>query len=96
MKKRASTTGTTQRKILFEYLSEHVATCSMVAEATGLKQKNLCYYKAEYEKANLLWIVFYHPCEITGLKAQWLTTNPSLIPEVKNIQLALFDGGELL
>ena len=81
--------------IYYEYLQEHVATNSMASEALSIPQKNLYRYKADLQKLNLLWEVYFRPCRLTSFKAQWLTTNPSLIPEVKHIQLALFDGGGL-
>jgi len=81
--------------IYYEYLQEHIVTNSMASEALSIPQKNLCRYKAELQKANLLWEVDFRPCEVTGFKAQYLTTNPDLIPKVRNIQLALFDGGGL-
>ncbi len=80
--------------VFYEYLMEHTATCSMASEATGLKQKNLCRYKIELQKANLLWEVDLKPCKITGFIAQWLTTNPDLIAAVDNKQLSLFDSME--
>jgi hypothetical protein len=78
--------------VFYEYLKEHTATCSMVAEATGIKQKNLCRYKKTLQDENLLWEVDFRKCTLTGFKAEWLTTNPELIPTVNN-QLSLFDGG---
>jgi hypothetical protein len=81
--------------IYYEYLQEHVAANSMASESLSISQEKICNNKVELEKLNLLWEVYFRPCRLTGFKAQWLTTNPTLIPEVKHIQLALFDGGEL-
>ena len=80
--------------IYYEYLQGHVVTNSMASEALSIQQKNLCRYKADLQKANLLWEVYYRRCDITGFKAAWLTTDPRQIPLVDNVQLSLFEGGE--
>jgi hypothetical protein len=82
-----------ETKIFFDYLQSHTATCSMVSEATGIKQKNLCRYKVELQRAHLLWEIDYRPCKITGFKAQWLTTNADIIPAIDKAQLSLFEIG---
>jgi len=84
-----------ETKIFYDYLQAHTATCSMASEATGLKQKNLCRYKVELQKANLLWEVDFKPCKLTGFLAQWLTTNADMIPSIDKAQLSLFSGSEV-
>jgi hypothetical protein len=84
----------TELQIFFEYLQDHVATSSMVCEATGIKQKCATYYKRDLEKTNRLWEVDNRRCDITGFNAAWLTTDPGQIPLLDNIQLNLFEGGE--
>jgi len=91
--KTESNSKITQREILLEYLNKHVTTRSMPAEATESKQKNYCYYKAELQKVNLLCEVDFLPCRLTGFKALYLTTNPTLKQVAKNTQLSLFSGG---
>ncbi len=76
-----------QRQTLFQYLQEHTATASMVAEATGIPQKNICRYKRDLEKAGLLWEVEKRLCKHTGHRAWYLTTNPDLTPEDKQLKL---------
>ena len=61
---------------IFEYLKEHVATASMITEATGIPQKNICRYKRDLEKEGRLWEVEKKPCQKTGRKAWHLTTDP--------------------
>lgn len=39
------TTHLNQLKTIFLYLQKHVATASMVADATDIYQKNICRYK---------------------------------------------------
>lgn len=80
-------------RIFYDHLNEHISTCSMACEATGIKQKNATRYKAELQKLNLLWEVDCKPCKITGFKAQWLTTNKNLIPAIDKKQLSLFEMG---
>jgi hypothetical protein len=78
-----------QLQTIFHYLQEHTATASMVADGTGIYQKNICRYKADLSKKNLLWEIEKKPCEITGFKAWFLTADPTKAPKA-DIQLNLF------
>jgi hypothetical protein len=77
-----------QLQTIFQYLQDHVATASMVADATGIYQKNICRYKRDLEKTGNLWEIKKKVCKKTGFKAWYLTTNPALAP--KSNQLKLF------
>lgn len=77
-----------QLKTIFQYLQEHIATASMVADATGIPQKNICRYKRDLEKTGRLWEIKKKLCKKTGFKAWYLTTNPEQAPV--NNQLNLF------
>lgn len=79
----------TQLKNIFEYLQKHVATASMVTDATGVPQKCITRYKRNLEKAGRLWEIEKKCCEKTGFKAWYLTTNPDKVTE-KLTQLNLF------
>ncbi|GAA4440244.1 hypothetical protein GCM10023091_23610 [Ravibacter arvi] len=79
----------TQIQTIFYYLSGNVATASMVSEATGIPQKNICRYKRDLERSGMLWEVRKERCLLTGFKAWFLTTNPDLAPK-RNSQLNLF------
>lgn len=68
-----------QREVFRHFLSENVATCSMVAHHTGIPQKNLTRYKTELEEKGLLKVLFVATCKITSFKAQYLTTNTEII-----------------
>lgn len=70
----------TQLKTIFQYLFENTATASMLADATGVYQKNICRYKRDLEKAGKLWEVEKGICKKTGFKAWYLTTNPDKAP----------------
>ncbi len=70
----------TQLKTIFYFLKENIATASMVANATGIPQKNICRFKRDLEKAGLLWEVKKDTCKTTGFKAWYLTTNPGKAP----------------
>lgn len=79
----------TQLKTIFQYLKENVATASMVSDATGIYQKNICRFKRDLEKLGLLQEIEKKYCEKTGFMAWYLTTDESKFP-VKNLQLKLF------
>lgn len=74
-----------EEQTIFNYLQNTIATASMVSKATGIAQKNICRYKADLQKRNLLFEVYKRTCKITGYKAWYLTTNKALYrKEVKN------------
>lgn len=80
----------TQLKTIFEYLQEHVATASMVSDATGIPQKNICRYKRDLELAGRLWEIEKKLCKKTGFRAWYLSTNPEHKPTHLINQLNLF------
>jgi len=80
---------TTQLITIFQYLKNHIATASMVSESTGVKQKNICRYKADLQKRGQLWEVEKKTCKVTGFKAWYLTTNPQHATNISK-QLNLF------
>jgi hypothetical protein len=82
-----------QLKTIFQYLQNNVATASMVADATGIYQKNICRYKRDLEKAGRIWELEKKRCEKTGFKAWYLTTNPHKAPKNSTTQLNLFNHG---
>lgn len=65
-----------QKQTIFQYLQKHVATASMVSEATSVPQKCITRYKRDLEQAGLLWEVEKKECKHTGHKAYYLTTDP--------------------
>ncbi len=79
-----------QEKIVFDYLLLHVASASMVTDATGVPQKCITRYKRNYEKDGRLVQLKKDRCKITGRKVWYLTTNKNLFPK-KPTQLTLFD-----
>lgn len=76
-----------QLQTIFIYLQTHVATASMVTEATGIPQKNICRYKRDLEKAGRLWEIAKAPCKKTGFKAWYLTTDPSKAPQQRQLAI---------
>lgn len=68
-----------QLEEIYNYLLTHVATATMVSEATGVPQKCICRHKRYLEKHGLLWEVEKGYCRITGYPAAYLTTNPKLL-----------------
>lgn len=78
-----------QEKIVFDYLLLHVASASMVTDATGIPQKCITRYKRNYEKDGRLVQIKKDRCKITGRKVWFLTTNKELFPTTTP-QLTLF------
>ena len=78
-----------QLQTIFQYLNDNVATASMVADATGIYQKNICRFKRDLERAGKLWEITKTTCKKTGFKAWYLTTNPNKAVNKSN-QINLF------
>ena len=78
-----------QKKIVFDYLLLHVASASMVTDATGVPQKNVTRYKRNYEQDGKLQQIKKDRCKITGRYVWYLTTNKDLFPKI-SLQLSLF------
>ncbi|KNB61295.1 hypothetical protein AR686_07245 [Chryseobacterium aquaticum subsp. greenlandense] len=79
----------TQLQKFLDYLQNHVATASMVSEATGIPQKNICRYKRKLETEGRLFEVFKSRCKLTGYFASYLSLKKNLYPITK--QLTLFN-----
>ncbi len=77
-----------QLQTIFHYLQEHIATASMVSEATGVPQKNITRYKRDLELQGRLKELYKKCCSTTGFKAWYLTTDADKFP--KSNQLNLF------
>lgn len=88
-KQNKNTFKKTQLQTIFEYLSKHTVTASMVTEATGIPQKCITRYKRDLEKIGQLWETEKKPCKQTGFKAWYLTTNPNNAPK-QSTQTMLF------
>lgn len=73
-------TRNNQLQTIFQYLHHHVATASMVADATGIPQKNICRYKRDLEKAGQLKEVEKKLCRLTGFRAWYITTDQTKFP----------------
>ena len=68
-----------QEQTIFQYLLNNIATNTMVSEATGIPQKNICRYKRDFEKKGLIYEAYKGLCKITGFKAWYLTANKDLL-----------------
>jgi hypothetical protein len=79
-----------QEKVVYDYLLMHVASASMVTDATGVPQKCICRYKRAYEQAGRLQQIKKDRCKITGRNVWYLTTNKDLFVKTSP-QLTLFD-----
>ncbi len=80
-----------QKKTIFHYLQDNIATSSMVSDATGVPQKSICRYKKDLEKQGLLYEIKKKCCKLTGFKAWYLTTNSDLFPQKSKLK-KLGDG----
>jgi len=76
-----------QIQIVYSYLKEHIATASMVEDATGIKQKNITRFKRMLQKSNKLWEVTKKKCQKTGFKATYITCNSDFAPSIKQFNL---------
>jgi hypothetical protein len=65
-------TPTTQLSAVVRYLTNNIATATMISEATGIPQKNICRYKRLLQKRGLIREVARDVCEITGCHAWYL------------------------
>lgn len=82
-----------QKQLFYAYLKNHTATASMVSEATGIPQKNICRFKREFEIDGLLWELERKICQKTGFPAWYLTTNQELAPIEPQFKLFQAQGG---
>ena len=63
-----------------------------VAQLTGIERANVCRYVAELRKQNSVEVVRFGICPITKYnKVQFLTTNPELFPQKKQLDI-IFDN----
>ena len=76
-----------QLKTIFDYLQDHIATASMVSDATGVPQKNITRFKRDLQKAGRLWEIEKNYCKETGFKAWYLTTDPKEAPSCNQLEL---------
>lgn len=72
----------TELSLYRAYLKNNVATNSMVEQATGIKQKNLCRYKIILQEQGDLVVVYKGLCAVTGYRADYLSTNREIIKRV--------------
>lgn len=77
----------TQLKTIFHYLQNHIATASMVTEATGIPQKCITRYKRDLEKQGLLAEVKKGYCKVTNHLAWYITTNKNYFPQSNQLKM---------
>ena len=76
-----------QLKTIFNYLQDNIATNTMVSEATGIPQKNICRYKRDLEKLGLLSEVKKSNCKATNHLAWYITTNTNFFSQPNQLKL---------
>lgn len=77
----------TQLITIFNYLQNHIATASMVTDATGVPQKCFTRYKRDLEKLGLLAEVKKTYCKKTKHLAWYLTTNENHFPKPNQLRM---------
>lgn len=82
-----NTNKSTQLKTIFNYLQNHIATASMVTDATGIPQKCITRYKRDLEKQGLLAEVKKGYCKITNHWAWYITTNKNHFPQSNQLKM---------
>lgn len=81
-------------RLFHEFLKNNTATCTMVCETLGIRQKNATRYKRNLEENGQLIEVFTAPCKYTKRLAAYLSTNPNIVKNVlrkSRNQLSLFE-----
>lgn len=69
----------------FDVLKIHPMTTKMIQVKTGIPRENITRYIAYLERRNKIVTVEEKPCEITGHKAKYYSTDPEYFhPEVQS------------
>ena len=68
-----------QKQIVFDYWLTHTATMSMVSAKTGVPQKNITRYVADFRDEKRITLICKTHCKITGFRAGFYSTNPEQI-----------------
>lgn len=62
------------------YFRDFAATRYMAAVDTGISIQNICRYVDVLRDSKKIAVVKIDHCQISGFKAEYLTTNPELFP----------------
>ena len=84
-----------QSKTIFLYLQQHIATASMVADATGITQKNITRYKRNLEKTNnnqkFRCVLSVNDCnDTTGSVNLYVNENASIKDRYDNSLISIY------
>jgi len=71
----------------FEVLKERPMTTKMIQVKSGIPRENLTRYISYLEKRNKVVTVKEEPCEITGFRAKYYSTDPEYFPSEVQSQL---------
>lgn len=69
-----------QRKRVYASLFRSPKTRLQVANYESVPIQNVCRYVGDMRKEGLVWVVKKDTCPISEMKAEFLTTNPALMP----------------
>jgi len=73
----------TELKAVYQYLTRFEATASMISVALDIWRPNVCRYKRMLEEEGKLIIVYRGRCQVTGRKADYLSSDPNVISFAK-------------
>ena len=75
-------THVNQQQTIFQYLNKYRATASMVPDASGIYENNICRYKRDIGKGGAALEIENMQCKKTGFRAWYLTTKPDKAPKI--------------
>jgi hypothetical protein len=78
----------TQQQKVFASLYKRPQTRLMVSRSTGVPIQNICRYVSTFRKNHTVFVVKIDACPISGMKAEYLSTNPKDSPRG---QIRMFD-----
>jgi hypothetical protein len=70
-----------QLQIVDESFLLRPSTRLMIARATGIDRGNICYYVGMLREAGRITVVKHGLCLISKHQAEYLTTDPALMPQ---------------
>lgn len=71
--------NTSELQAVYQHLTKFEATASMVSTALNIWRPNVCRYKALLEEQGKLIVHFRGRCQVTGHKADYLSSDPNII-----------------
>lgn len=76
-----------QKTIVIESLSDQPKTRQEVSRETGIPINSVCSLVNRLIKHKRVGVFLKAPCRITGIKAEYLTSDPALMPQNKQTDI---------